>query len=80
MTIARDDTTWPASLSKGHLMITIKELFKDQLAGQLEALSNEELRDLIIRCEEAIAEGDAQVNTFEAFIRCQQELSRRTWN
>lgn len=54
-------------------------MIRDLLTDRLYELSNEELRALIVRCEEAIAEGDAKVDTFEAFIRCQQELSRRTW-
>jgi hypothetical protein len=46
----------------------------------LQELSSEELRELLRRCEEAIAAGDAEVKTFEAFIRYQQELTRRAWS
>jgi 5'-methylthioadenosine phosphorylase len=42
--------------------------------------NNEKLRELLLRCEEAIAAGDVEVKTFEAFIRYQQELSRRAWS
>jgi hypothetical protein len=47
---------------------------------QLHTLSVEELHELILCCEAAFAEGEVQVNTFELFTRCQQELSRRSQN
>ncbi len=45
----------------------------------LRALSNEELSDIIARCEDAIAAGTAEIEDFEAFVLCQKELARRTW-
>lgn len=49
-------------------------------SGQsLRALSNEELSDIIAKCESAIAEGTAEIEDFEAFVLCQKELARRTW-
>ncbi|MEJ2287800.1 MAG: hypothetical protein P8Y02_03980 [Deinococcales bacterium] len=45
----------------------------------LRALSNEELSDIIAKCESAIAEGTAEIEDFEAFVLCQKELARRTW-
>jgi len=45
----------------------------------LRALSNEELSDIIARCESAIADGSAEIEDFEAFVLCQKELARRTW-
>lgn len=45
----------------------------------LRALSNEELSDIIAKCEDAIADGTAEIEDFEAFVLCQKELARRTW-
>ncbi|HKI56318.1 MAG TPA: hypothetical protein VKB31_04140 [Trueperaceae bacterium] len=45
----------------------------------LRTLSNEELSDIIARCESAIADGTAEIEDFEAFVLCQKELARRTW-
>lgn len=48
-------------------------------AQSLRTLSNEELSDIIARCESAIADGTAEIEDFEAFVLCQKELARRTW-
>jgi len=48
-------------------------------AHSLRTLSNEELSDIIARCESAIADGSAEIEDFEAFVLCQKELARRTW-
>ena len=40
-------------------------------------LSSRELRDIVGRCEQAIMTGRAQIEDYEAFIICQQELSSR---
>lgn len=45
----------------------------------LRGLSNEELSDIIAKCEGAIANGSAEIDDFEAFVLCQKELARRTW-
>lgn len=42
-------------------------------------LSNEELSEIITRCESAISEGSAGIDDYEAFVLCQKELARRTW-
>ncbi|HET9026503.1 MAG TPA: hypothetical protein VFN07_03140 [Trueperaceae bacterium] len=42
-------------------------------------LSNEELSEIISRCEGAITDGSAQIDDYEAFVICQKELARRTW-
>ena len=42
-------------------------------------LSNQELREVITTCEEAIAEGSARIEDYEAFVLAQQELARRLW-
>ena len=42
-------------------------------------LSNQELREVIITCEEAIAEGSARIEDYEAFVLAQQELAKRLW-
>ena len=45
----------------------------------LRAMSNEELSDIIAKCETAISDGTAEIEDFEAFVLCQKELARRTW-
>ena len=40
-------------------------------------LSSRELRDIVGRCEQAITTGRAQIEDYEAFIICQQELTSR---
>ena len=40
-------------------------------------LSSRELRDIVGRCERSITAGLAQIEDFEAFIICQQELKSR---
>ena len=42
-------------------------------------LSNQELREVIAACEEAISEGTARIEDYEAFVLAQQELARRLW-
>lgn len=42
-------------------------------------LNNEELSDIIARCETAISDGTAEIEDYEAFVLCQKELARRTW-
>lgn len=41
-------------------------------------LSSRELRDIVGRCEKAIMSGRAQIEDYEAFIICQQELTSRS--
>ncbi len=45
----------------------------------LRKLSNEQLSDIITRCESAIAAGSAEITDYEAFVLAQKELARRTW-
>lgn len=42
-------------------------------------MSTEELANTIARCEDAIADGTAEIEDYEAFVLCQKELARRTW-
>lgn len=42
-------------------------------------LSNEELSEIISKCEDAIQDGSAEIEDYEAFVVCQKELARRTW-
>ena len=42
-------------------------------------LSNEELSEIISKCESAITDGSAEIEDYEAFVLCQKELARRTW-
>jgi hypothetical protein len=46
---------------------------------RIETLSNEQLGEVIARCEDAISDGSAAVDDYEAFVLAQQELARRTW-
>jgi hypothetical protein len=47
---------------------------------QVRYLSTVELSEIISRCEHAIAEGSAEIDDYEDFVLCQQELARRTWS
>lgn len=42
-------------------------------------LSAHEIRDVIAQCERKIAEGLAEMDDYELFVLCQQELTRRRW-
>lgn len=42
-------------------------------------LSAHELRKVISQCERKIAEGLAEMDDYETFVLCQQELTRRRW-
>lgn len=46
----------------------------------VQRLSNAELSVTISECESAIADGSAEIEDYEAFVLCQQELVRRTWS
>ena len=46
----------------------------------VQRLSNDELSVTISKCETAIADGSAEIEDYEAFVLCQQELVRRTWS
>ena len=50
------------------------------LGETVQRLSNEELSVTIGKCETAIADGSAEIEDYEAFVLCQQELVRRTWS
>ena len=47
------------------------------LGERVPYLSSRELRDIVGRCERSITTGRAQIEDFEAFIICQQELKSR---
>ncbi len=47
--------------------------------AHVQSLSNEQLGEVIARCEDAISDGSAAVTDYEAFVLAQQELARRTW-
>ena len=47
---------------------------------KVQYLSTEELSGIISKCEVAIADGSAEIEDYEAFVVCQQELARRTWS
>ena len=51
-----------------------------QVAERIEYLSNQELSEIIIICEKAISNGSAEIEDYEAFVICQQELAKRTWS
>ena len=46
----------------------------------LRSLSDDELSRIIVRCENAIADGTAEIGDYEAFVLAQKELVRRTWS
>lgn len=48
-------------------------------SDRVQYLSNEELSRIIGKCEQAIADGSAELDHYEAFVLCQKELARRTW-
>lgn len=50
-----------------------------QSTETLRTMSNEQLSDIIARCEHAIASGSAEIGDYEAFVLAQKELARRTW-
>jgi hypothetical protein len=55
-------------------------LQRSEVNEKVRYLSTEELSDIISKCENAIAEGSAEIDDYEAFVLCQQELARRTWS
>jgi hypothetical protein len=46
---------------------------------RIRTLSDEQLGEVIARCEDAISDGTAVVDDYEAFVLAQKELARRTW-
>ncbi len=50
---------------------------QEALGERAPYLSSRELRDIVGRCERAITSGRAQIEDYEAFVICQQELSSR---
>jgi hypothetical protein len=50
-----------------------------QFSEHVQRFTNEQLSDIICRCETAIADGSAEIEDYEAFVLAQQELARRTW-
>ncbi len=50
---------------------------QDALGERAPYLSSRELRAIVGRCEHAITSGRAQIEDYEAFVICQQELSSR---
>ncbi|MBX3142428.1 MAG: hypothetical protein KF813_01625 [Trueperaceae bacterium] len=49
------------------------------MADTIRYYSNEELSEIIAKCENAISDGTAEIEDYEAFVLCQKELARRTW-
>ena len=45
----------------------------------IEGMTNEQLGELMGRCQDMIDDGSATIEEFEAFVLCQRELARRTW-
>lgn len=50
------------------------------VSEHVKRMSNEELSEIIGRCECAIADGTAEIEDYESFVLCQKELARRTWS
>jgi hypothetical protein len=55
-------------------------LQRSEVNEKVRYLSTDELSEIIAQCEHAIAEGSAEIDDYEAFVLCQQELARRTWS
>lgn len=55
-------------------------LQRSEVNEKVRYLSTDELSEIISQCESAIAEGTAEIDDYEAFVLCQQELARRTWS
>lgn len=64
---SRNDASWIGAAIK-----------QGGLGDRAPYLSSRELRDIVGRCEQAITAGRAQIEDYEAFIICQQELGSRT--
>ncbi len=47
-------------------------------SSRTHSLSNEKLTEMIVRCEEAVTKGTAQMRDYETFVWCAEELTRRT--
>lgn len=47
---------------------------------QIRGMSNEQLSELMAKCQSMISEGTALVEDYEAFVLCQKELAHRTWS
>lgn len=50
------------------------------MSENIRNLSNEELSEIIANCENAITNGTAAIDDYEAFVLCQKELAHRTWS
>lgn len=55
-------------------------MYSMDVNDKVQHLSTEELSSIINKCESAIANGSAEIEDYEAFVLCQQELARRTWS
>jgi hypothetical protein len=55
-------------------------LQRSEVNEKVRYLSTDELSEIISQCENAIAKGTAEIDDYEAFVLCQQELARRTWS
>lgn len=42
------------------------------------ALSDEKLAEMLVRCEDAVTKGTAQISDYQTFVSCAEELTRRT--
>ena len=43
-----------------------------------EHLSDKKLTEILVRCEEAVTKGTAQMHDYKTFVSCAEELTRRT--
>ena len=49
-----------------------------RIAHLSEHLSDEKLTEMLVRCEEAVTKGTAQMRDYKTFVWCAEELTRRT--
>ena len=48
--------------------------------GKMSTWSVKQLHEVVSQCERAISDGSADIGDFELFVRCQQDLARRSGN
>ncbi len=66
-----------ASSAQAALHAGSSSVISGHLGERAPYLSSRELREVVGRCEQTIVSGQAQIEDYEAFVICQQELSSR---
>jgi hypothetical protein len=50
-----------------------------ETGDSIQNMSNQQLGELMAKCQGLISDGSARIEDYEAFVLCQKELARRTW-